>query len=62
MRPKCQERDYAWLEVHSACEAARDDFIVGDSTVLFEEQELRQQSYCPDSQGEENKGEVEKMV
>lgn len=48
MRPKCQERDYAWLEVH---EAARGDFIVRDSTALFEEQELRQQPYCPGSWG-----------
>lgn len=45
MRLKCQEGDYAWLEVHSARKAARDDFIVWDSTVLFEKQELRQQRY-----------------
>lgn len=48
MRLKCQETDYAWLKVHSALKADRHDFIVWDSTVLFE-QELRQQSFYLDS-------------
>lgn len=59
MRFKCQERDYAWLEVHSTGEAARDDFIVWDSTVLFEEQEIKQQCYWLGSLGE-NTGEMER--
>lgn len=59
MRFKCQERDYAWLEVHSTGEAAKDDFIVWDSTVLFQELELRQQRYCLGSLGD-NMGEVER--
>lgn len=36
--------------------AATDDFIVWDSTVPFEEQELRQQHYYPGSWEENHKG------
>lgn len=56
MRLKFQKRDYTWLEVHSTHEAARDDFIVWDSTVLFEEQEIRQQCYYTGSRGGETQG------